>query len=238
MAVDAVTGELVQAAEELIRGRRATRAFLPTPVPDGTIRAVFSLAGAAPSNSNAQPWRAEVLSGAARDELAAALIVADAAGRRTVDFPYSDDIYSGEHHRRRAAWGAAMYGALGIGRSDADLLAEYNTRSLNFYGAPHVALLYAPDSGDPRLTADVGMYAQTLLLAMAAYGVASCPQAQLSFYSDAVRQILGVTDGKLLLGVSFGYADPDAVINTIVVGREPLTETTRFHDGIGGPDRE
>jgi len=224
-----MTTELAGAAARLIRDRRATRAFLPDPVPDETIEAVFGLAGAAPSNTNAQPWQVEVVSGVARDNLAKALMNADRAGRRTVDFPYSDDIYAPAHHRRRAAFGAAIYGALGIDRDAQDLRAAYDAKSLNFYDAPHVALLYAPDSGDPRLTADVGMYAQTLLLAMAAHGVASCPQALLSFYADTVRQTLGVTGGKLLFGISFGYADPTASINTVAVGREPLSETTRFH---------
>ena len=224
-----MTTELAGAAARLIRDRRATRAFLPDPVPDETIEAVFGLAGAAPSNTNAQPWQVEVVSGVARDNLAKALMDADRAGLRTVDFPYSDDIYAPAHHRRRAAFGAAIYGALGIDRDAQDLRAAYDAKSLNFYDAPHVALLYAPDSGDPRLTADVGMYAQTLLLAMAAHGVASCPQALLSFYADTVRQKLGVTGGKLLFGISFGYADPTASINAVAVGREPLSETTRFH---------
>ncbi|MET7999934.1 nitroreductase [Nonomuraea glycinis] len=224
-----MTTELAGAAARLIRDRRATRAFLPDPVPDETIEAVFGLAGAAPSNTNAQPWQVEVVSGVARDNLAKALTDADRAGLRTVDFPYSDDIYAPAHHRRRAAFGAAIYGALGIDRDAQDLRAAYDAKSLNFYDAPHVALLYAPDSGDPRLTADVGMYAQTLLLAMAAHGVASCPQALLSFYADTVRQTLGVTGGKLLFGISFGYADPTASINAVTVGREPLSETTRFH---------
>ncbi|APU22473.1 nitroreductase [Actinoalloteichus sp. GBA129-24] len=224
-----VTSGLPDAAEQLIRGRRATRAFLPDPVPDETIEAVFALAGAAPSNSNAQPWQVEVVSGGARDDLAEALMSADRAGRRTVDFPYSEDIYSSVHHRRRAAFGAAVYSALGIGRDTHDLRAAYDAQSLRFYDAPHVALLYAPESGDARLTADVGMYAQTLLLAMTAYGVSSCPQALLSFYADTVRETLGVTGGKLLFGVSFGYADPAAAINAVTVGRESLGETTRFH---------
>ncbi|WIX98466.1 nitroreductase [Amycolatopsis mongoliensis] len=191
--------------ERLIRDRRATRAFLPDPVPDETIEAVFRLAGAAPSNSNAQPWQVEVVSGAARDNFAEALVAAGRAGRQTVDFPYSDGIYSPVHQRRRAEFGAVLY------------------------DAPHVALLYAPESGDARLTADVGMYAQTLLLAMAAYGVASCPQTLLSFYADTVRETLGVTGGKLLFGIAFGYADPTAAINSVAVGREPLEKTTRFH---------
>jgi len=224
-----VASELPDLAEQLIRGRRATRAFLPDPVPDETLRAVFDLAGAAPSNANAQPWQVEVVSGSARDKLAEALVAAHRADRRTVDFPYSEDIYSPVHQRRRSAAGTALYRALGIGRDAADLRADYDAQSLSFYGAPHVALLFAPESGNPRLTADVGMYAQTLLLALAAYGVASCPQALLSFYADTVRETLGVSGGKLLFGISFGYADPAAAINTITVGREPLEETTRFH---------
>ncbi|HUQ56425.1 nitroreductase [Lentzea sp.] len=224
-----MTIELFDAAQRLIRGRRATRAFLPDPVPDETIEAVFALAGAAPSNSNAQPWQVEVVSGDARDELAEALLSAHGAGRRTVDFPYDDSIYSPVQQRRRAAFGATLYSALGINRDSDELRAAYDAKSLGFYGAPHVALLYAPESGDPRLTADVGMYAQTLLLAMTAHGVASCPQALLSFYADTVREVLGVTGGKLLFGISFGYADPAAEINAVAVGREPLGETTRFH---------
>jgi nitroreductase len=136
---------------------------------------------------------------------------------------------SPSHQRRRAAFGAAIYGALGLDRDAHDLRAAYDAKSLTFYDAPHVALLYAPESGDPRLTADVGMYAQTLLLAMAAHGVASCPRALLSFYADTVRQTLGVIGGKLLFGISFGYAAPAASINAVTVGREPLGETTRFH---------
>ncbi|MEV7801798.1 hypothetical protein AB0O28_02480 [Microbispora sp. NPDC088329] len=64
---------------------------------------MFDLAGAAPSNANAQPWHVEVVSGVARDNLAEALVSAGRAGRRTVDFPYSEDIYTPAHQRRRAA---------------------------------------------------------------------------------------------------------------------------------------
>ncbi len=224
----ATTG-IADVVEQLIRGRRATRAFLPNLVPQETIEAVFGLAGAAPSNSNTQPWQVEVVSDSARDRLAEALVSAHLAGRRTLDFPYDESIYAPVHQRRRAAFGTAVYSALGIGRGDEELRTAYDVKSLSFYDAPHVALLYAPESGDPRLTADVGMYAQTLLLAMAAHGVASCPQGVLSFYSETIRETLGISGGKLLLGISFGYADPDAPINAVYVGREPLQETTRFH---------
>ncbi|MBO8200674.1 nitroreductase [Streptomyces smyrnaeus] len=216
-------------AEQLIRGRRAIRAFRPDPVPDETLRSVFSLAGAAPSNSNTQPWCVEVVSGSARDRLGADLRVAHEAGRMTPDYPYDEAMYSDIHNERRAAAGAAMYGALGIGREDHAARAAYDVESLDFYGAPHVALLFLPSSAEVRMAADVGMYGQTLLLALTAHGIASCPQGLLSFYADTVRRSLDVPeDRKLLLGISFGYADPSAPVNSITVPRADLSETTRF----------
>ncbi|MFI0263663.1 nitroreductase [Streptomyces sp. NPDC017056] len=223
------TAELPHHAEALIRGRRATRAFLPRPVPEETLRAVFTLAGAAPSNSNTQPWHVEVVSGAARDRLSENLRAAHASKRMSLDFPYRDDMYSGPYEQRRRSAGAAMYGALGIGREDHAEREAFNAESLDFYGAPHVALLFMPPNAEERMAADVGMYGQTLLLAMTAYGIASCPQGLLSFYADTIRESLGVTDRKILFGVSFGYADTSAPVNGITVPRAPLHETTRFH---------
>lgn len=225
-----VPTELSSCAEKLIRGRHATRAFRPEPVPEDTMRSIFSLAGTAPSNSNAQPWRAEVVSGAARQRLAGALQKAHAERRTSVDFPYSEKMYAQVHQTRRAAFGAELYGALGIGPDDHTARAAYDAESLGFYGAPHAAFLFVHGDGEARLAADVGAYLQTLLLAMTAYGVDSCPQGLLSFYADTVRAELGVTGGKLLVGISFGYADEAAPVNQVRTERAPLESTTAFHD--------
>ncbi|WP_428964763.1 nitroreductase [Micromonospora fluostatini] len=216
-------------AERLIRGRRATRAFRSDPVPQSTLEAVFSLAAAAPSNSNTQPWHIEVVSGAARDRLADALVAAHLRGDTTPDFPYRPDLYQGVHQRRRRHAGQQMYGAVGIARDDHEARAAYDVESLRFYGAPHVALLFTAPTAEERMAADVGIYAQTLLLAMAAYGIDSCPQGLLSFFADTIRSELGVRDRKLLLGISFGYADEGAPANRLRMPRAALAETTRFH---------
>jgi nitroreductase len=221
--------ELSGCAEKLIRGRHATRAFRPEAVPEDTMRAIFSLAGAAPSNSNAQPWRVEVVSGAPQNRLADALQAAHAEQRISVDFPYSEDMYSHAHQARRAAFGAQLYGALGIGPDNHEARAAYDAASLRFYGAPHAAFLFVTGDGGARLAADVGAYMQTLLLAMAAYGVASCPQGLLSFYADIVRAELGVTGGQLLVGISFGYADEAAPVNHVTTERAALETVTTFH---------
>lgn len=224
-----VSPELSDYAEKLMRGRHATRAFRPEAVPADTMRAIFSLAGTAPSNSNAQPWRVEVVSGARRARLADALQAAHAEQRTSVDFPYSEAMYGPVHQERRAAFGAGLYGALGIGPDDDAARAAYDAESLRFYGAPHAAFLFVTGDGGARLAADVGAYMQTLLLAMAAYGVDSCPQGLLSFYADTIRTELGVTEGKLLVGVSFGYADESAPVNRVTTERAALETTTAFH---------
>ncbi|MEV8314952.1 nitroreductase family protein [Streptomyces sp. NPDC059900] len=224
-----VPTELSGCAEKLIRGRHATRAFRPDAVPADTLRAIFSLAGAAPSNSNTQPWRVEVVSGAARKRLAKALQAAHAEQRTSVDFPYSEDMYAQVHRARRSAFGAGLYGALGIGPDDRAARAAYDAQSLEFYGAPHAAFLFVHGDGAARLAADVGAYMQTLLLAMTAYGVDSCPQGLLSFYADTVRDEVGVTGGKLLVGISFGYADESAPVNRVTTERAALETTTAFH---------
>ncbi|MER6917440.1 nitroreductase [Streptomyces sp. NPDC000594] len=224
-----VPTELSDGAEKLIRGRRSTRAFRPEALPEDTIRAIFSLAGSAPSNSNAQPWRVEVVSGATRERLADALRVAHAEKRVSVDFPYPEDLYSPVLQARRAAFGAQLYGALGIGADDHEARAAYDAESLRFYGAPHAAFLFVTGDGGARLAADVGAYLQTLLLAMTAYGVASCPQGLLSFYADTVRAELAVGEGRLLVGVSFGRADGAAPVNHVRAGRAALEAITTFH---------
>ncbi|MGE2715910.1 nitroreductase [Mycolicibacterium litorale] len=219
---------LPESIDHVIRSRRATRAFRPDEVPAETLRSVFELAGYAPSNSNTQPWQVEVVSGAARQRLADALVAAHAAGEQSVDFPYREGLFKGVLATRRAEFGAQLYGTLGIARDETDLLEGYNTKSLRFYGAPHVAMLFAPAEAEARIAADMGMYAQTLMLAMTAHGIASCPQALLTFYADTVRAHLGVTGRKLLLGISFGYADESAIVNSVRIPRAALAETTRF----------
>ncbi len=74
------------------------------------------------------------------------------------------------------------------------------------------------------------MYAQTLMLALTARGIASCAQGALSLYPDIVRRHLGVSeDQKLLFGVSFGYEDPSVKANAARVGRASLNDAVRFH---------
>src|SRR3546814_13673540 len=73
-----------------------------------------------------------------------------------------------------------------------------------------------PDWCGVREAADVGMFAQSLMLALTAHGLASCPQSSLSHYAAVVKRELNIPDDmRLLFGLSFGYEDPDHPSNLV-----------------------
>ncbi|MBP9035165.1 MAG: nitroreductase family protein, partial [Pseudomonadales bacterium] len=70
---------------------------------------------------------------------------------------------------------------------------------------------------------------QTLMLALSAHGLASCPQTALSFLCDAVREECGVDPShRLLFGISFGYEDAANPANDCRLGRAALADNVRF----------
>jgi hypothetical protein len=81
-----------------------------------------------------------------------------------------------------------------------------------------------------REATDCGIYAQTLMLLLTACGLASCPQAALSFRPHIVRAKLGVPEAhKLPLGIAFGHEDRAAPANGCRVPRAALAEAVTFH---------
>lgn len=87
-----------------------------------------------------------------------------------------------------------------------------------------------PAPFDTREAADIGMYAQTLMLALTARGIASCAQGALGLFPEIIREQLGIPQNyKLLFGISFGYEDRSVKANEARVGRAPLDDSVRFH---------
>ncbi|MDP3321260.1 MAG: nitroreductase family protein, partial [Bosea sp. (in: a-proteobacteria)] len=65
-----------QAVEPAITSRRATRAFLPTPVDPALLHRLIEVASRAPSGTNMQPWKLRVIGPQARARLESALLAA------------------------------------------------------------------------------------------------------------------------------------------------------------------
>ena len=223
-------GEKAAAFIKLTRSRRSIRGFLPGPLDRETLDSIFSAANMAPSNCNTQPWHTYVASGALRDELSRRLLETVGRGENVLDFPY-DAKYTGEYRERQVEVGLMLYRALGVTREDREGRRKAWLRNLEFFDAPHVAFVFMPDWCGIREAIDVGMYAQNLMLSIAAHGAASCPQTILGYNSQVVREAFGIGEEmKLLFGISFGLEDPSLPENRIVPGRVGLAVNTHFSD--------
>ncbi len=115
---------------------------------------------------------------------------------------------SGEHGARRLK-------TLGVEREDAQGREKLRLMNFEFYGAPSVLFLFMDRSLGPWSIFDMGLFAQNLILAAHSFGVESCLQASVTNYSDAIRKFLGIPETKqLIIGISIGYPDDEARINT------------------------
>jgi len=143
----------------------STRLFLPQPVPRELVNEALALDQYAPSNSNIQPWHMVFASGACRDRLVAALI--DEAQRRPPNVPPLPASF--QHFRHEL--GAQVYGAMGISREDTARHAAAVLRNWEFFRAPVAGIVCMhPDLG-PADALSVGMFLQTLLLALTERGL-------------------------------------------------------------------
>jgi nitroreductase len=215
----------------LLRARRSVRGFRPDPVPDTILERVFTSAQQAPSNCNVQPWVVHVLSGAALRRMGDLLYGAAASGQPPEpDFPLTG-AYPGEYRNRQIGAAKALFVATGVARDDLPARRVSSLRNVRFFGAPHAAFILMPDWAGYREAADCGMYAQSLMLALTAHGLASCAQGALSHHPAAVKQELGIAgDVRLLFGIAFGYEDAGHPANAARTDRAPVATAVTFHD--------
>lgn len=217
--------------DETVRRRISTRAFLPTPLSDEELNDVLQDAQFSPSNCNTQPWNVHIVSGAKKDELSQLIINNDLASIQSPNFTFSYKDFFGDYYIRSQEQARIYYEALGIDRDDKEKRQEYYLKNYQFFNAPHVAFLFMPSFGDNvRVASDMGMYAQSFLLSLAARGYAGIPQTSLGFHADIVRKTLGISDEyKLLFGISFGYADTDKKASNIRMPRLDVNDSVTFH---------
>lgn len=221
----------------VVKNRRSVRQYLPTPVAPEVIETVLEAAQRTPSNCNTQPWQVHILSGEVRDAFSRIALDAHNTGQETRDFSWDLADYDGAALERGRAQGAAYYQALGVAREDKKGRQDNARRNLTFFGAPHVALLFAPNVGDNvRIASDVGMYAQTFLLALADNGLAGVPQTMLGSYADQARDLLNIPkDMNLLFGISFGHPDLDHPAALYDIGRIPTSHSVFHHSTLNSP---
>jgi nitroreductase len=211
--------------------RRSTRAFLPTPVSKAKIEGILEIARRSPSGSNVQPWFVHVVT---NEPLAALLadvrtsISSSPKGEGTEFSIYPDNM--GDPYRtRRYASGEAMYEKLGIERDNKFGRLMQFARNYQAFDAP-VALFFSIDRAfGPGQWAHLGMFMQTFMLVAHEQGLASCAQESWAAVYVTVSRHLGLADNQMLYcGMSLGYGDPDALVNTLVTDRAEVADFVTF----------
>lgn len=213
---------------DALRSRYSVRGYLPDPVPEATIRAVLDLARLAPSGSNTQPWHIAVVSGDACNALRTALCEDFDSGVPQQPGFARGDMF-GPYRDRRRACGFGYYEAMGVARDDKEGRTKVARKNFEFFGAPHAAFFSMPSGFERNNALDMGIFLQSVMLVMAEFGLGCIPQGALASYPDTVRRFVELpAENNILCGMSFGYEDPDAHINTIRMPREPLDLVASF----------
>ena len=218
---------------ELLEGietRRSIRTFTPAPISKEVLENILKASTRSPSYTNTQPWEAAVITGDKKDKLSKILCdLAEADTTPASELP-TPTTWPPELERRSREHGKKRFLAVGIERENQQQRKEMRLLNFKFYGAPCVLFLFMDSTLGPWSVFDMGLFAQTVCLAAHSFGVESCLQASLAGYPDAVRRFLGLPETKkLVLGISMGYPDLEAPLNSYHSTRVGLSEFVKWY---------
>ena len=217
--------------DEVLERRRSVRAFRPDPVPRELVEEILRVAARAPSGTNIQPWKLHVVAAEARAELEREVLA-----HRETD-PHDAEAEFGRTAKRKEPYtsrmrklGKDMYTLLGIPKGDQAANWRQWGRNFQFFGAPVGLILTIDKDLDEMSYLDTGMFVFAIMLAAKARGLDTCAQGAWNNYWSVTRRVLQVPDDQYIVcGVSLGWADEDAAVNTLVSEREPLESFATFH---------
>lgn len=214
-----------------VASRFSCRAFLPTPIPEATVRDVLERAARAPSGGNVQPWRVDALAGKPLEELKASVCARPELLPRGEGAEYN--IYppglKEPYETRRRQVSAALYQAIGVAREDRPGRYRQYARNFEFFGAPVGLFISVDRSLGPPQWADVGGYIQTLMLLARERGLHTCGQEAWTHWHKTVYSLLKLPPEYILFcGIALGYADEAAPINRWRAPRAPLEAFATF----------
>ena len=222
-----------------ISSRFSARAFLPTPVAREAIEEILAVASRAPSGTNTQPWKVYVLQGASLTRLSDQVCAAhdalyanpELASEYREEYDYYPRKWVSPYIDRRRENGWSLYGLLGITKGDKDKMHAQHQRNYRFFDAP-LGFMFTIDRVLERGSlVDYGMFLQNVMVAARAHGLHTCPQAAWNGYAKIILpHIKAGQDEMLVCGMSMGYADETALVNSFRTPREPAASFTHWVD--------
>jgi nitroreductase len=205
------------------------RGFKDDPVPEDVLKNIIATATWSPSYKNSQPWEVMVVSGAKKEGLSAMLVELLESGAEPCPDLAAPESWPEAEQARINHLFARRKEATGIDLTAPEMVIKAKKVNFRFYGAPHAIFLYQDASLSQWSLFDLGLFAQSLMLAAHAGGIGTVPQAFTTDYAQNVKNYLGIAQEKrLVLGLSVGYPDMDAPANGLRTDRSPVDEIASF----------
>ena len=225
--------------DDAIVSRMSTRAFAPQAVPADTITGLLGTAARLVWGSKSPPWSVHVLQGESRTSLCEKVCAAHEAARAAPplrardreEYDYYPEKWASPYLDRRRENGWGLYGLLGIGKTDKDKMHAQHQRNYRFFNAP-VGLIFTMHRawGNSALM-HYGMFLQNIMIAARGHGLHTCPQAAWNNFASIILPHVGASADELLVcGMSLGYADEAATVNSFYTPRLPVPEFARWID--------
>ena len=216
---------------EAIHTRQSIRAFKPDPIAKDVLDKILQAASSSPSYTNTQPWEVVMVMGKKKDELGRKLLdLARVKAATRPDLPMPKSLPPALEERSRKH-GARRLSTLGVARDDEEGREKLRLMNFEFYGAPCAVFLFIDGSLGEWSIFDIGLFAQNLTLAAHSLGVESCLQASVTNYALEIKKILGIEESKkLVIGISLGYPDEKAKLNTYRSLKQKPDEFAKWYE--------
>lgn len=199
---------------ECIKTRRSIRKFTSEAVPRKDLEELIDIARWSPSYKNSQPWQAIILSGTKKEELSKILVdLLQNEKEPTPDLAAPTSWPEAEKNNIKHLLTKRME-LTGVDLGAPEMIVKAKKANFNFYYAPHAIYLFQDAALSEWSLFDIGLFAQSLMLAAHAKGLATVPQAFATDYAMEVKECLGIPASKrLILGLSVGYPDMESPVN-------------------------
>lgn len=211
--------------------RRSLRAFLPDPVDTELLQQILTTASRAPSGTNMQPWNVHLLTGSSLRKVSDAVLEDyDNDVPYDEEQPYYPDKFFEPYLARRRKVGWDLYNLVGIEKGDKQKMKAQHRRNYEFFSAPAGAVFTIHRDLNIGSWLDYGMYLQNVMLLAREAGLHTCPQAAFCGYHKSLRRALPLKDEEVVVcGMTIGYADFDAVENTLETERADASEFIQLY---------
>jgi len=212
---------------DAVLNRSSVRAFIDQPVSNELIKKLLNQSARSPSGGNLQPWKIFVINDDAMKNF-----LTFQQNWTEPDVP-SYDIYPSNlkepYRTSRFELGEQMYDLLGIGREDKDARIAQVMENFRFFGAPCAFFCFVDRQMGPPQWSDLGMFLQTFMLLAKEAGLDTCAQEAWSIKHDSVSRFVQADDTDLLFcGMSIGYKDTQAPVNSLRSDRRPIKDWAKF----------